>query len=178
VNPRRLRIGEWIAGIGGVVLLASTFLDWYDVDSARPLDDASGGGTLYATGSVSAWEALSVVDVLIALTAVLAIASAVMAAAHNTPAASLALASLAMLVGLFATIAVVVRVLSPPEFSVGGVSVPGDDVSLATGAWIGLAACVVTTLGSLAAMRDERFPRGARIDVPVETIPPPEGGKA
>ena len=36
-----------------------------------------------------------------------------------------------------------------------------------------------TTIGAFVAMRDENFPRAARIEVPVEAIPPPpEGGKA
>jgi hypothetical protein len=152
VDPRRLRIGEWLTGLGGVVLLGSTFLSWYDVP---------GGG-------VSAWHAFTVVDLLLALVAALALGAAAMAAAHNTPAASLALASLTALVGLFAVVAVVVRLLSPSV----------DDAGLAVGAWVGLASCVLTTLGAFAAMRDQRFPRAARIEVPVEAIPPPEGGNA
>ena len=175
MDPRRLRIGEWLTGLGGAVLLACTFLNWYDVDADGRRTDH---GILSAQGSLSAWEAFSVVDLLLTLTAVLAIAAAVMAAVNPTPAVSLALASLTALVGLFATIAVVVRVLATPEFAIQGVTVPDDDVSLAVGAWVGLGAVIVTTLGAFAAMRDERFSRAARIEVPVEAIPPPEGGKA
>ena len=175
MDLRRLRIGEWLTGLGGAVLLLSTFLAWYEVDSAHRLE---GGAALVTSGSVSAWDVLSVIDVLIALTAVLAIAAAVMAAADSTPAVSLALASLATLVGLFATIAVIFRVVSPPELSINGATIPDGDVSLAAGAWIGLGAVVLTTLGAFAAIRSERYPEGARIEVPVEAIPPPEGGKA
>jgi hypothetical protein len=178
VDPRRLRIGEWALGIAGAVLLASTFMNWYDVDSNRPIEGPHSAGVLFAKGSVSAWEAMSVIDVLIAITALLAIAAAVMTAVHNTPAASLALASLAALVGLFAVIAVVIRVLAPPEFSVSGATVPDEDVSLAIGAWLGLGASIATVLAAFASMRSEHFPRAARIEVPVEQIAPPEGGKA
>ena len=147
MDPRRLRIGEWITGAGGAALLAALFLDWFD------------GRT--------AWQAFAVVDVLLVLTAALALGTALMAAAHRTPAASLALAALAALVGLAATIALVVRALAPP-----------DDLARSGGLWAGLAACLLTTAGAFAAIRDERFPRGARVEVPVETLPPPEGGRA
>jgi hypothetical protein len=152
VDPRRLRIWEWLLGIGGVALLGSMFRDWYE-----------GGGA-----AASAWEAFSVLDLLLLLVALLAIGAAVMAAVHATPAASLALASLTALVGLPAAIFLLVRLLSPP----------GDDLSLVTGAWVGLAAMVTTLAGAAGSMRSERFPAAARIDVPIEQISPPEGGKA
>jgi hypothetical protein len=119
-----------------------------------------------------------VLDVLLALTAVLAIAAAVMAAAHRSPAVSLALSSLTVLVGLVTLVVFVVRLISPPELAIAGVTAPDDDVSTAAGLKIGLAATVATLAGAFLSMRDESFPRAARVDVPVETIPPPEGGRA
>jgi hypothetical protein len=163
VNLRRLRIWEWITGLAGAALLASLFLDWYDADGLGP---------------VSGWEAFSVLDVLLAIAALMGIAVAVMAAAHDSPAVSLAIASLLLLVGSIVTIALVVRVISGPEVVVHGVTAPDDEVTRAIGLWLGLAAASLTTLGALASMRDERFPEAARLEVPVETLPPPEGGKA
>jgi hypothetical protein len=157
VNPRRLRIGEWIVGLGGVLLLAATFVNWFEIDGGE--------------ASRTAWEAFTVIDLMLALTAGMAIGVAVMAAAHNSPAVPLALASLLALVGLITTIVVVVRAIALPDLG-------GGDVAAAAGLWLGLGAIVLTTLGAFAAMRDERFPRGARVEVPVETLPPPEGGKA
>jgi hypothetical protein len=162
VNPRRLRIGEWVTALAGVALLAVMFLDWYE---------AGGSGA-------SAWEAFSVIDVLLAIVALMAISVGVMAAAHNTPAVSLAIASLLLTVGAVTMLVLAVRALVVPELTVGGATVPGDDVERAGGLWLGLGATLLVTLGALASMRDERFPEGARIEVPVETLPPPEGGKA
>ena len=178
MDPRRLRIGEWLLGAGGVFLLVTTFLDWYDVDSTFTTKDEHAAGIVTAWGSASAWEAFSVIDVLLALVAALAIGAAVMAAAHPSPAVSLALSSLTALVGMVATIAILVRVFAPPEISAAGETIPSDDVTRAVGAWLGLAAGALTTVAAFAAMRDERFPRAARMEVPVETIPPPEGGPA
>ena len=163
MNPRRLRIWEWITGFAGAALLGVMFLDWYEA-----------GGT-----GNNAWEAFSVLDVLLVLTALMAIGVAVMAAVHDAPAVSLALASLLITLGTITTIAVIVRVISAPDVTLpGGVHAPEEDITRAIGLWLGLAATSVATLGALASMRDERFPRGGRIEVPVETLPPPEGGKA
>jgi carbon starvation protein CstA len=166
VNPRRLRIGEWVLGLGGAVLLASMFLGWYGVDGAN--------------ASNSAWEAFGVFDVVLAVVAVWAVAAA-LAAAHNTPAVSLAMASMLVVVAAVVLIVLVVRVIDPPTFQ--GLAVVTEDdgtaeVTRLAGLWVGVAALAALTVGAFAAVRDERFPRAARIDAPVEPIPPPEGGSA
>lgn len=167
MNPRRLRIGEWVVGLGGAVLLGSMFVGWYGLDGAN--------------ASHSAWEAFSVFDVVLAAVAVWAVFTAVMTAAHNTPAVSLAMASMLTVVGAIVLIVLVVRVVDPPTFE--GIAIVTEDdatgeVTRLAGLWVGLAALAALTVGAFAAIRDERFPRAARIDVPVETIPPPEGGNA
>ena len=47
MDLRRLRVGEWLAAVSGLALLASLFLPWY------------------GPGSVTGWEALSAIDVLL-----------------------------------------------------------------------------------------------------------------
>jgi membrane protein implicated in regulation of membrane protease activity len=155
VDLRRLRIGEWICGVSGVALLAVMFIDWYEAGDA----------------GANAWEAFSVGDVFLAVLAVMAVGAALLAAAHSTPATSLALASLTLLVGLVAIVYVVLRSLSTPD-------VGGADSDIALGGWLGIVLTLLVNGGALASMRDERFPRAARHDVQVETLPPPEGGKA
>ena len=60
-----MRNGERIAGAGGAVLLGALFLPWYGVDIQ--VADVS------LAGSLSAWEALSLIDVLLAAVALIAI---------------------------------------------------------------------------------------------------------
>jgi hypothetical protein len=167
VNPRRLRIGEWLVGLGGAMLFGSLFLGWYGLDGANASD----------TG----WEAFSVFDVVLALVAVWAIATAVLTAAHNTPAVSLAMASMLTLVAAITLVVLLVRVIDPPELDVGLVLLEaggtGERTRLA-GLWVALGALAATTVGAYLAIRDERYPRAGRTEVPVETIPPPEGGSA
>lgn len=147
MDPLRLRIWEWLTGLAGAVLLALMFLDWYEGHSA--------------------WAAFSVLDVMLAIIALMGLAATVMAAAHNTPAVSLAIVSLLLTIGAITTIAVIVRAIVTP-----------DGLEREIGLWLGLAASALVTGGALGCMRDERFPRAARANVPVETLPPPEGGKA
>ena len=178
MNPRRLRIGEWITGFAGVALLGVMFLGWYDVNHTETYQSPGYAGVRTVFGSVTAWEAFTVVDVLLAIVAAMAIGTAVMAAAHNTPAVSLAIASLLLTVGFVTLIVLLIRVLAVPDLSVEGVTVPDDAVDRALGLWLGLGATALATVGALATMRDERFPQAARIEVPIETLPPPEGGTA
>ena len=78
VDLRRLREGDWIIGGSGLVLLIALFLPWYEPGA-------------------SAWEAFTILDVLLAAGALAAIAVAIVAAAHATPAVPLTMESLVTL---------------------------------------------------------------------------------
>ena len=74
---RRVRAGDVVAGVSGVLLLVSTFLNWYTV-SGR--DDG-----------LTAWAAFGVVDLLVVLVALLGIALAVSQVVGRGPALPVAL---------------------------------------------------------------------------------------
>jgi heme A synthase len=157
MDLRRLRAGEWVAGISGLVLLVSLFLAWYS-------DDA---------GTRTGWQSLGALDVVLALVALSALAIPVVTAFHRVPALPLAHQSLTALVGVLAVVLVLIRVLNMPDWATGR----------EWGLWVALAATVGVTAGGLRAMRDERLTRGGRhtdlTGVPVaqplevETLPPP-----
>ncbi len=157
MDLRRLRAGEWIAGISGLVLLVALFLPWYG-------DDA---------GSRTGWEALGALDVVLALVAVSALAIPIVTAFHRTPAVPLAHQVLTGLVGGLAHLLVLIRILIMPDWAVGR----------EWGLWVALVAALGVAAGALAAMRDERLTRegrhtdltGVPVDQPleVETLPPP-----
>jgi hypothetical protein len=164
-------MGEWLAGVSGVVLLVALFLDWY--------------GPLVGYDKLSAWEAFGVVDVVLALAAVWAIALAAMTALDRSQAVPTALASLLTYVALLALALVLYRVISPPDHLQSATPgrptgyIPSGDPSREVGLWIGLAATVGVLAGALAALRDDRFPRAVREQsrVEVRTLPtPPPGG--
>jgi hypothetical protein len=148
VDLRRLRPQEWLAGVFGVVLLGSLFLDWF--------------------GGRSGWQALGVLDVVLALMAVSALGLVAITAAHRTQAVSTGVASMLGLVAIFVSVWLLVRVASPP----GGAE---RDVGL----WIGLVGCLGVTGAALRSIRDDRFPRAvrdaARVELPPLPAPPRDG---
>ena len=147
MDLRRVRTWDWLTGIGGAVLLISLFLPWYSL------------GGVSATG----WESFSVVDVIVAIAALAAIALPVVTAAQRTAAVPQAFASTIIWVLIVAALLVVIRLINPPA----------DDVSREAGVWI----AAISALGLLAldskAMRDKRFPAAMRPRLDIETVPAP-----
>jgi hypothetical protein len=157
MDLRRLRLGEWVAGVSGLVLLVSLFLPWYG-------DDA---------GQRTGWQSLGALDVVLAVVALAALAIPVVTAVHRVPAVPLAHESLTALVGILALVLVGVRVLNMPDWA----------VEREWGLWVALATTLGVVVGGLTAMRDERLTRNGRhtdlTGVPVaapreiETLPAP-----
>jgi hypothetical protein len=162
MDLRRLRAGEWIVGVSGLVLFVALFLPWY-------ADEA---------GTRTGWQSLGALDVVLAVVALAAVAIPIVTAVHRVPAVPLAHQSLVTLAGLLALVLVLIRVLNMPDWA----------VEREWGLWLGLAATVGIVAGALLAMRDERLTREERhtdlTGVPVaspreiETLPAPrpEGG--
>jgi hypothetical protein len=155
MDLRRLRVGEWIVGACGVLLIVALFAPWYGNPSS------------------SAWEAFAILDVILALLALAALSVPVVTATHCVPALPLAIESLISLFGFVAVVLVLIRVLN----------LPGDLHGREWGLWLGLAAVLGIVVGALVALRDERrSPEGRHTDlsgVPVsspreiETLPAP-----
>jgi hypothetical protein len=146
VDLARLRFGDWIMGLGGVAVLSTMFLDWYEVgDTGLP---AFGDEFWF-----NAWEAFTILDVLMALAALMAITAFVLTASQPTAAVPLALASLTTLVAIVTLVLVVIRVISPPDLG------PDLEVTRHSGVWLGLVATAVLVAGCLVSIRDEHVPR-------------------
>jgi hypothetical protein len=158
MDLRRLRVGEWIVGACGVLLLIALFLPWYGDPSS------------------TAWEAFTVLDVILALLALAAISVPIVTAGHRVPAVPLALESLTALFGLLGLVLVLFRVLN----------LPGEADGREVGLWLGLLATLGVFAGGMIGMRDERRSRRGRhtdlSGVPVgsqpeiETLPAPRPG--
>jgi hypothetical protein len=181
VDVGRLRSTEWILGAFGVALLGVMFLDWYEYtvtagyfDEVAPLapDESSGGVFAYSVGdgTVNAWEAFAVTDIVLAAAAILAIAVAIVTATQRTQAIPVALESLTALLTLVASIFVFIRVLS----------LPGDGLVRDIGPMLGLPLILGLTLAAWFGVRNERpghgaHARDARAHVAeIETLPAPE----
>jgi hypothetical protein len=154
VDLRRLRAGEWIAGLSGAGLIVALFLPWY--------------GQKGTSTTVNAWEAFAVNDAILLLVALFAVALITATATQATAAVPMALASTTALLGIVGLILVVVRLVWPAG---------GDGATLEVGAWLGLAFALGIAAGGWRAMADERTPRKAapRVEVTRLRAPGPEG---
>ncbi len=153
MDLRRLRAGEWIAGVAGLALLVSLFLPWYEVV-----------GT-----DVNAFEAFAVYDVLLVALAAGGIALTVVTANQRSPAMGIALDGLVSLAALVVFLLLLIRVLNMP----GDLDAAGAE--RATFAWVGLLATLGVLVGGFVSMRDERLSKPGRptdpTGVPVEAPP-------
>src|SRR5688572_8335600 len=149
MSTARIRPADAMTGAWGLALLVFLFLDWY----TRP------------EGGVSAWGAFGVLDFLLAIVALLAIAVPIVTAASEAPAFPVATlvitTALAFLVAFF----LLYRLLDQPGLD--------GDVAVDAGAWLGSFALLGLFMSSAVALRDERSPGvPGPGEIPVMPAPP------
>jgi len=134
---RRLRVGELLAAPAGLLLGSSLFLPWYS----------------FASGRLDAWSAFNVIDVLIAPAALAAFALSWVTLTRATPALPVALAVWTTLLGVVASLCVVLRLLIPPHGA----------FSTCAGVFVGLAGALAVTAAGWLSVNDERPARGVHV---------------
>lgn len=156
-----MRPYEWASALTGAIVIGDMFAPWYRVGGAHP-------------HGVNAFDAFTVVDVFVALAALLAVGLAAMAAGHRAPALPIVISALVPLAGGVATVLVLVRVASVPALAGAGAPVTRE-----AGLWIGLAGCVALVLFAWRNMKDEILPDSVAPNPTVTHLlePTPEGGR-
>jgi hypothetical protein len=147
----RLRDGEWIAGAGGVALLAAMFLHWYRTD------------VRIVAFEETAWQAFDVLDVVLALLALVPLALVYTQATRRSPSIPVALSVCTTLAGALAALLILYRIINQPG--------PNDIVDVQPGAWLGLLAALVIAAGGWRSMRVEPIP-GTPLPA-IEDLPAP-----
>jgi hypothetical protein len=137
VDLRRLRAGEWLAAAGGILLIASLFLPWYE-----------------GTEPVTGFEAMTVIDILLALLAALALALPILQATQDAPNKPVGAAVLGVVLGALGTLLVVFRLIDAPA----------DGLEVRPGAWIAFAATVLITVAAWRSLAAE-YVRGLPPDL-------------
>jgi hypothetical protein len=160
----RLRPADAVAGAGGVVLLGSLWLKWYGIDPGAFAD----AGTLVSPAlaeipSIDAWQAFSIVDILLALLALLAIGVPLTSAFARGPAKPVAFALLSSVGGALAVLLVLFRIVDQPGSNAL--------VAVEAGAWVGLAGALITFAGSWLALADESTPGAVPPQLSVRAAP-------
>jgi hypothetical protein len=128
-----LRAGELVGAFGGLGLLVATFLPWY-----------SAGGE-----NVTAWQAFSVTDVILAAAAAVALSVAACVLFRISVSYPVAGSSVATGLGTIAAVLIVIRLIDPPG---------GGGVDVEIGAWLGLVCAAAITLGGYMGMQPLKAP--------------------
>jgi len=142
----RVRTADLLTAAAGLVLLVSLFLEWYE----RP------------EGAVTAWGAFGLLDLLLALVALLAIALPFVTAARDSPAVPVAVE----------VIVVALAFLVAPFLIYRLIDAPGQDADLSVGALVGAVALLTIFATDAIALKDERAP-AIRDAGPIPVLPAP-----
>jgi hypothetical protein len=123
-EERRIDAGPVMAALGGLLLVVSLFLDWFEIDEAAE--------------GLSAWDAFEVWDLVLAAAGLAAIAILIGASRADFPLQRRALLPL----GVLAFVIVVSQLVDSPPAA-------GEDSSVDTGAWLALAGAALMLAGAI-----------------------------
>lgn len=151
----KLNQGEKIAGAAGIVLLISLWLTWFTVNGVNGINGAGlpGGSSVGLGVDRTAWESFSITDLILFLTAVVAIGAAVIKATDASISLPIAASAVVAGLGVVGLLLVVFHLFSKPDY--GAPSGINLDVSLAWGYFVGLIAVAAVAYGGYAGMQEE-----------------------
>ena len=147
VDTTRLRLGDLIAGVSGLVLFISLFLTWYTWKSNTP---ELGGARSF---SESGWAVLTLLDKLLLLAAIAAIALAVLRATRALPDLPFNVALVTLVLGVLATLFTLYRLARIP----GGLFAEAAEIEVqrSVGIFVALLASLGVTVGAWLAWNEE-----------------------
>jgi hypothetical protein len=141
----RLRTGEWLAAIGGVLALVSLFaLHWYEgAINVLVTSLVAHHGFIPRPPGVDGWDAMPTLRWFVLVAAVLGLVAAIAQATSRGPALPVTLDLVAMLVAGLTTILVAIRLAT-------------SDAPLRFGAVLGVFSVALVAAGAYQAMRAEQ----------------------
>ena len=142
MDVTRLTQGQKIAAGSAVALFVIMFLKWFGVEAS---------GQSVPGGSLSAWEAFSLIDLLLLLTIIAAVALAFVVASRR--AVNVPLSTIVTGLGALSLLFLLIRLISPPDIEVFGFDVA--DTTRAYGLYLGILATIGVTAGGWMAMQEE-----------------------
>jgi uncharacterized membrane protein YhaH (DUF805 family) len=142
----RLSTGEKMAGASAVLLFIFMFFEWFSVD-------IDGGSGFFDLGGGNAWEALSVIPIVLLLAIVAAIAVVVIRLTDALFEPPVSINAVAAVLGAISVLLILYRIVDPP----GGGDAAGAsiDVSPSIGIFLGLIAAAGLAYGAYRAMQEE-----------------------
>jgi amino acid transporter len=148
-----LSTGEKVSGVAGIALLVIMILfSWFGVEVA-------GFGT---PEGANAFEAFGLIDIVLLITAIAAIALPLMSATQASVDLPVALSAIVALLGAISVVLILFRIISPPDFDIpGSVDVgfgevdTGAETTRKFGVFLGLFAAIGVAIGGWLAMQEE-----------------------
>lgn len=167
----KLRTGELIAAVSGVLLIIVMFFSWYGIGGAA----GSILGAANIDTTVNAWKAFDFIDILLFITALVAIGAAVLAASGRSVALPVAASVVVTVLGIIVALLVLYRIINQPG--------PNDVIDVKFGAYLGFLTCLGIAIGGFLSMADEGTSLGdvarsatsgaTRPAQPAQPAPPP-----
>jgi hypothetical protein len=191
--------GPLIAGASGILLIIFMFFGWFELTgvsvSGGGLEETVSGDQLLSSlseqgfddATVNAWQAFSLIDIVLFIAALAGIGLAVLAATGARLQLPVPAGIVVAALGGLSVILILIRIISPPDLlDHFGASVPEGidaeaDIGRKIGVWLGLLAAIGITIGGLLGMREEAEAAGTtaapRRDVggAPPPAPPPSG---
>src|SRR4249920_3901795 len=99
MDLRRLRPGDWLVTVAAIVLVVALFLPWYALPSGQ---------------RATAWEAFSVVDVILLACAAVPLLAVVLQATQRSPALPVVAGVAAVWTALVAVVLILIKVADRP----------------------------------------------------------------
>jgi hypothetical protein len=171
---RKVERGEAIAGVAGAALLIVMLVfTWFAIKEEGVLALPSLSHPHTVIGSPrNAFEAFSVTDLVLLVTALAAMTLLLLSAAQARPRALPTLSALVALLGIASVILIVLAIINPPDLTVPGgfhvsdADAEGVSVVRRIGVWLGLVAAGGVAYGGI------RAARAYRIGAPAATASP------
>jgi hypothetical protein len=138
----RLSTGEKIAGISAILLFIFMFFDWFTVSASNEFVSVSVGG--------SAWDALSVIPIILLIAIVAAVGVAVIRLTEAAFEPELSMNAVVAILGIVSVLLILYRIIDPPDTDFSGIG-----VDPAVGIFLGLVAAAGIAYGGYRAMQEE-----------------------
>lgn len=145
MDSSKLGVGEIVAGVSGLALFVFLFLPWYGVD-------AFGFGV---GNDFSAWQAFSLIDILLFLVSVVVVGTVLIRIAESNPDLPGPPPQILLAAGAVALVLILFRLIFTPGAESDGLDI---DVSRKIGVFLALLAAAGITYGGWRALNDAAQP--------------------
>lgn len=163
MDVNKVGMGTRIAGITGALLFIDLWMSWFGVNLDKLGADAKFLANVDTTAT--AWQAFSLIDIIIAITALVAVAAFVRAAGGMRLELPVSLTTLAAGLGALSTLLILYRIVDNPG------DAPNSQITVEWGTWLGLLLAIGLTYGAWRAVSEETTAPTAA--PPPATTPPP-----